>query len=74
MSGASERANGRASGPVLTSRFLFIPDHSVLIPQIMWVCRVAAVPAAIAAAVEVAEVAAVVWFMKWQWGKRKENE
>ena len=28
MSGASERANGRASGPVLTSLFLFIPDHS----------------------------------------------
>ena len=22
------RANGRASGPVLTSRFLFVPDHS----------------------------------------------
>ena len=28
MSGASERANGRASGPVLTSLFLFKPDHS----------------------------------------------
>ena len=28
MSGASERANGRASDPVLTSRFLFVPDHS----------------------------------------------
>ena len=28
MSGASERANGQASGPVLTSRFLFDPDHS----------------------------------------------
>ena len=24
----SERANGRASGPVLTSLFLFVPDHS----------------------------------------------
>ena len=23
------RANGRASGPVLTSLFLFVPDHSV---------------------------------------------
>ena len=23
-----ERANGRASGPVLTSRFSFVPDHS----------------------------------------------
>ena len=30
MSGASERANGRASGPVLTSLFLFVPDHSAL--------------------------------------------
>ena len=28
VSGASERANGRASGPVLTSQFLFVPDHS----------------------------------------------
>ena len=28
VSGASERANGRASGPVLTSLFLFVPDHS----------------------------------------------
>ena len=28
MSGASERANGRASGPVLTSLFLYFPDHS----------------------------------------------
>ena len=28
MSGASERANGRASGPVLTSQFLFVLDHS----------------------------------------------
>ena len=27
QSGASERANGRASGPVLTSLFLFVPDH-----------------------------------------------
>ena len=24
----SERANGRARGPVLTSLFLFVPDHS----------------------------------------------
>ena len=30
MSGASERANGRAGGPVLTSLFLFVPDHSAL--------------------------------------------
>ena len=30
MSGASERANGQASGPVLTSLFLFIPNHSAL--------------------------------------------
>ena len=28
MSGASERANGRVRGPVLTSLFLFGPDHS----------------------------------------------
>ena len=28
VSGASERVNRRASGPVLTSRFLFDPDHS----------------------------------------------
>ena len=28
MSGASERVNGQASGPVLTSLFLFVPDHS----------------------------------------------
>ena len=27
MSGASERANGRASVLVLTSRFLFVPDR-----------------------------------------------
>ena len=30
MSGASERANGRASGPVLTSLFLFVSDHSAV--------------------------------------------
>ena len=30
MSGASERANGRASDPVLTSQFLFVPDHSAM--------------------------------------------
>ena len=28
MSSASKRANGRVSGPALTSRFLFVPDHS----------------------------------------------
>ena len=28
VSGAGERANGQASGPVLTSLFLFVPDHS----------------------------------------------
>ena len=28
VSGASEQANGRASGLVLTSLFLFDPDHS----------------------------------------------
>ena len=31
MSGASEQANGRASDPVLTSRFLFVPDHSAMV-------------------------------------------
>ena len=31
VSGASERANGRASGPVLTSLFLFVPDHSAVV-------------------------------------------
>ena len=29
VSGASERANGRASGPVLQSVFLAVIDHSV---------------------------------------------
>ena len=28
MSGASEQANGRANGPVLTSGFLIVLDHS----------------------------------------------
>ena len=32
VSGANERANGRASGPVLTSRFLVDPDHSGVEP------------------------------------------
>ena len=32
VSGASERANGRASDPVLTSQFLFVPDHSASTP------------------------------------------
>ena len=31
VSGASERANGRASDPVLTSRFLVDPDHSAAV-------------------------------------------
>ena len=31
VSGASERANGRASGPVLPSVFLAVIDHSVLV-------------------------------------------
>ena len=29
----SKRANGRASGPELTSRFLFVPDHSAEAPR-----------------------------------------
>ena len=31
VSGASERVNGRASDPVLTSLFLFAPDHSAMV-------------------------------------------
>ena len=31
VSGASERANGRASGLVLMSLFLFVPDHSAVV-------------------------------------------
>ena len=31
VSGASERVNGRASDPVLTSLFLFAPDHSAVV-------------------------------------------
>ena len=34
VSGASKRANGRASGPVLQSVFLAVLDHSVLILQL----------------------------------------
>ena len=30
VSGASERAKGWASGPILTSLFLFVPDHSAM--------------------------------------------
>ena len=30
VSGASEQANGRASGSVLMSLFLFVTDHSAL--------------------------------------------
>ena len=33
MSGASERANEQASGPVLTSRFLFVPGHSGMVVE-----------------------------------------
>ena len=34
MSGASERANGRASGPVLQSVFLAVFDHSAYITHV----------------------------------------
>ena len=34
VSGASEQMNERASGPVITSRFLFVPDHSAASPRI----------------------------------------
>ena len=46
MSGASDRANGRASGPILQSVFLAVLDHSgegkaddhwKADPQILWV-------------------------------------
>ena len=31
MSGVSERTNGRANDPVLTSLFLLVPDHSEVV-------------------------------------------
>ena len=34
VSGVSEQANGQASGPVLTSLFLFVPDHSAAAFQV----------------------------------------
>ena len=34
MSGASERVNGQASGPVLTSLFVVDPDHSAMVTSI----------------------------------------
>ena len=38
MSGASERANGRASDPVLLSGFLVIPAHSAVVHSaIIWI-------------------------------------
>ena len=33
VNGASEQANARASGPVLTFLFLFVPDHSAPVNQ-----------------------------------------
>ena len=35
VSGASERANGRASGPVLQSVFLAVIDHSVYVKLLL---------------------------------------
>ena len=35
VSGASERANGRASGPVLQSVFLAVFDHSALLAVVV---------------------------------------
>ena len=35
VSGASERANGRANGPVLTSEFFSIFDHSVPVDYLL---------------------------------------
>ena len=34
VSGASEQGNGRASGPVLMSLYLFVPDHSAIIASL----------------------------------------
>ena len=38
VSSASERANRPACGSVLASLFLFVPDHSAVLPTISW-CR-----------------------------------
>ena len=38
----SERANGRASGPVLRSLFLFVPDHSAVAPDVAAAAHAAA--------------------------------
>ena len=35
VSGASERANGRASDQVLTSLFLFVSDHSDMVSEMV---------------------------------------
>ena len=54
VSGASERANGRASGPVLTSLFFFVPDHCVMIVGGSWCVEW----------VDVSECGGWVWFWK----------
>ena len=41
MSGASERANGRASGPVLMSGFLVDLDHSAMVAVAVRVIKMA---------------------------------
>ena len=38
VSGASEKVNGRASGPVLTSGFLIIPAHSGVGARALFKC------------------------------------
>ena len=37
VSGVSERANGRASGLVLTFLFLFVPDHGATVLMVLMV-------------------------------------
>ena len=57
MSGASERAKGQAIDPVLTSLFLFVPDHSA---AVVWWAEAAAGVAVAKAVAAVAVVAATV--------------
>ena len=40
VSGASERANGRASGPVLQSVFLAVIDHSEVVAMVFAFSRI----------------------------------
>ena len=40
MSGASERANGRVSGPVLQSVFFAVLDHNEVVLAMVKICDV----------------------------------